>query len=241
MANDFFQFKKFVIRQDRCAMKVCTDSCLFGAVIGSQESEGKTIANSVLDIGGGTGLLSLMVAQKIGATIDAVDIDGDAIEQMRQNFLNSLWDKRLNAIHADARELRAKKKYDLIISNPPFYEKELKSDDDKITLARHDAGMVLSDLAEIIDGHLDENGRFHIMIPAYRSGYMTGQLTAKNLFVNKEITVSHSAHHSPFRIILSGNRKPKVEEPERVALYIWDGEDYSIQFKNLLQDYYLHL
>ncbi len=127
MANSYFQFKQFTVHQDRCAMKVTTDSCLFGSWIADKiEKEDSAISNC-LDIGTGTGLLSLMVAQKnAGIKIEAIEIDNDASSQAKENIASSPFSENINVIHADVKEYVLENKYDIIISNPPFYEKELK-------------------------------------------------------------------------------------------------------------------
>src|SRR5262245_3491214 len=130
MANNYFQFKQFTIHQDRCAMKVTTDSCLFGAWVASRESAARSSPGTrrrILDIGGGTGLLALMLAQRTNAFIDSIEIDKDAFQQAEENVKASPWSDRISLYHGDAREFSFQHKYQTIICNPPFYEKELKS------------------------------------------------------------------------------------------------------------------
>ena len=128
MSNSYFQFKQFIIHQDRCAMKVTTDACLFGAWVAEEDKSEKIITKNVLDIGTGTGLLSLMYAQKNSlANIDAIEIDEDAYIQAKENVAASPFAERINIIHDDIKRFTFSKKYDCIISNPPFYEKEIRS------------------------------------------------------------------------------------------------------------------
>ena len=124
MPNNYFRFKEFIIHQDKCSMKVCTDAGIFGAWVANCQLP---VANC-LDIGTGTGVLSLMFAQKnANAIIDAIEIEENAFDQAKENFLISKWSDRLNIFHTDAKDFVSEKKYDLIISNPPFYENELQS------------------------------------------------------------------------------------------------------------------
>lgn len=241
MANAFFQFKKFIVWQDLCAMKVCTDSCLFGAYVAAATQSETVPPATVLDIGGGTGLLTLMLAQRLNAKFDAVEIDERAADQMRENFQKSLWHDRLNVICADAREMADNKRYDLVISNPPFYENDLESDIKEVALARHGSGLLLSELAQILSDTLNENGRYYVITPAYRSAYMTEVLAAEGLSIDKKIMVGHSAQHPPFRIFFSGSKKKAVDKPFEESLSIYAGDSYSPSFRHLLHDYYLNL
>src|SRR5688572_30396977 len=127
MANNFFQFKQFIIYQDKCSMKVCTDACIFGAGIANIISNSESRISNCLDIGTGTGLLSLMIAQKTSALIDAIEIEEDAFNQAKENFSNSSWSQRLRAFHTDVKHFNSPLKYDFIISNPPFYQNDLIS------------------------------------------------------------------------------------------------------------------
>ena len=146
MANSYFQFKQFTIRQDRCAMKVTTDGCLFGAWAAEKINSvthpdyfGKELViNSCIDIGTGTGLLALMMAQQSKLFIDTIEIDKDAFEQASENIAASPWAGRIKIIHRDAKGFTSQNKYNVIISNPPFYEKELKGQDAKKNLAHQE-------------------------------------------------------------------------------------------------------
>ncbi|HLO81883.1 MAG TPA: methyltransferase, partial [Chitinophagaceae bacterium] len=133
MPNDYFEFKQFTIWQSKCSQKVSTDACLFGAWTAKHCRP----AVNILDIGAGTGLLMLMMAQQHEALIDGIEIEKDCAGQMRENLLSSPWKERLNGIEADVKIHPFEKKYDLIISNPPFYEKQLQAADTSKNLAWH--------------------------------------------------------------------------------------------------------
>ncbi|MEO6813719.1 MAG: methyltransferase [Ginsengibacter sp.] len=121
LSNTYFQFKHFKIDQNKSAMKVCTDSCLFGAWVADKIEKKRITPKTTLDIGSGTGLLSLMLAQKSKANIYAIEIDKNSFEQTKENFISSKWQQQLNVYHSDIKEWKHDLKYDLIISNPPFF------------------------------------------------------------------------------------------------------------------------
>jgi tRNA1Val (adenine37-N6)-methyltransferase len=186
MSNTYFQFKQFIIHQDRCAMKVCTDACLFGAWVADSAWSLKSGAGSVLDIGAGTGLLSLMLAQKTGALIDAVELDEDAAEQAAENFETTPWKDRLQVIRADARTVHLGRKYDLIISNPPFFENDLKSVDTRRNLALHSEALSLEELLGVIKKHLADDGQFAVLLPYHRKEIFTGLAIDAGYFLAEE-------------------------------------------------------
>jgi tRNA1Val (adenine37-N6)-methyltransferase len=158
-----FQFKQFTINQDRCAMKVGTDGVLLGAwcPIGNHPF-------SILDIGAGTGILSLMLAQRSNAgQIDAIEIDENAYEQCVENFESSPWGDRLFCYHAGLDEFmeEPEDEYDLIISNPPFYSENYKTESEQRDLARFQDALPFEDLIEAAHLLLSENGIFAVIIP----------------------------------------------------------------------------
>ena len=158
-----FQFKKFTINQDRCAMKVGTDGVLLGAWCPIDNNP-----FSILDIGAGTGILSLMIAQRSKAEqIDAIEIDEDAFEQCVDNFESSPWSDKLFCFHAGLDEFmeEPEDEYDLIISNPPFYTEDYKTENAQRDLARFSDALPFEDLVEAANFLLSENGIFAVIIP----------------------------------------------------------------------------
>jgi tRNA1Val (adenine37-N6)-methyltransferase len=158
-----FKFKQFSIQQDLCAMKIGTDGVLLGAWTPIENNP-----FSVLDIGTGTGIIALMLAQRSSAQqIDALEIDDDAYEQSVDNFENSPWSDRLFCFHAALDEFveEPEDEYDLIVSNPPFYTDDFKSATEQRNLARFADAMPFEDLIEAADLLLSENGIFTVIIP----------------------------------------------------------------------------
>jgi tRNA1Val (adenine37-N6)-methyltransferase len=124
MSNTYFQFKQFTIHQDQCAMKVCTDACILGAWFAAKIPEYCT----VLDIGSGTGLLMMMLAQRTRSEIYGIEIDLSSYKQLKENISQNKWKERLKVFPGDARTYSFASKYDFIIVNPPFFENDLESE-----------------------------------------------------------------------------------------------------------------
>ncbi|MEO7922222.1 MAG: methyltransferase [Chitinophagaceae bacterium] len=244
MANTHFQFKQFIVHQDKSAMKVTTDSCLFGAWAGERVRSQESRVGRVVDIGAGTGLLSLMFAQKHPEVIiDAIEIDNESFRQASENIAVSPWADRIKPVHADAREYHFLHKYDIIISNPPFYDRELKGDDTRKNIARHDEGLLLPELLKIIKSKLEPEGSFYLLLPYKRNEETKQLLTEHELDVQQITLVRQTTKHDYFRIMLSGTLKTKeLTETIIDEIAIKDQTDkYTAAFTHLLKDYYLHL
>jgi tRNA1Val (adenine37-N6)-methyltransferase len=244
MSNTYFQFKQFTIHQDNCAMKVTTDACLFGAWLAEQVKSQTLKPKTVLDIGTGTGLLSLVFTQNNPeSVIDAIEIDKGAYEQAKENIAASPFANCIKLIHGDARNFSFAQKYDIIISNPPFYEKELKSGKENKNVAHHGDELSLKELFSVIKNNLAEDGNFFLLLPYKRYKEIRDILPAHGLTVAQVIFVRQSVKHDYFRIILKGKSKEDGNgEMEMNEISIWnDEEKYTEEFSVLLKDYYLHL
>lgn len=195
MSSTPFQFKQFTIAQDHCAAKVGTDGVLLGAWSALQENP-----NSILDIGTGTGVIALMLAQRSTAhTIDALELDDSAYEQATENFEASPWGDRLFCYHAHVYEFATEieEQYDLIVSNPPFYEESslpkasLKEDENSMSNARKKArfedAMPFEILLGAVQNLLSEEGRFNIILPFKREKEFV-QLAARGGLLPTRIT-----------------------------------------------------
>ncbi|MGG9971796.1 tRNA1(Val) (adenine(37)-N6)-methyltransferase [Ferruginibacter sp. SUN002] len=235
--NSFFQFKQFTIHQDRCAMKVCTDSCLFGAYVASNFQQS---TSNILDIGTGTGLLTLMLAQKTDAAIDAVEIDTNAYQQAGENFATTPWKESLQIFNDDITMFVADKKYDLIISNPPFFEDDLRSANAEKNAAKHDTGLTLNKLIETIDRNLSPDGKSAVILPFSRSEDFNQLLQANNFFIEEKVLVRQTPKHDYFRTFFVFGRN-KISMIEKTIIIKDGNNNYTNEFKELLKDYYLYL
>jgi tRNA1Val (adenine37-N6)-methyltransferase len=244
MANSFFSFKQFTIHQDRCAMKVTTDACLFGAWIGEELKCSTENYTSCLDIGAGTGLLSLLLAQKLAEySFTAVEIDKEAAAQAADNCQNSPWKNRINIIQADVREISLSSKVDLIISNPPFYEDDLRSPHANKNRAHHDESLLLKEVIDLVQQHLQSNGKFFLLLPFKRKSEIERLLIDNELHIEKLMSVKPSTEKDYFRIMIKGSRK-SINQDNSISqtLEIRDKTgNYTSAFISLLKDYYLYL
>jgi tRNA1Val (adenine37-N6)-methyltransferase len=247
MANPYFKFKKFTIQQDRCAMKVTTDACLLGAWAADKIEKIASPISNVLDIGTGTGLLSLMLAQKkSGLAIDAIELDAAAAIQAQENITSSSWKENITVWQGDAREMAftLAKEFDIVISNPPFYENELTSADAKKNIAHHESGLLVDELLQIISGVLAPEGSFFLLLP-YKRMMEAGLLFQKNhLAIIDTTLVRQSTSHDFFRILVSGKRSSEdsIGSYSKNEISICDADrQYTNEFTALLKDYYLYL
>ena len=229
-------------------MKVTTDACLFGAWVtaGIQNSSrlGRDKIQNALDIGSGTGLLSMMYAQKDPlAVIDTIEIDKETFEQAKENAAASPFADRVNVIHGDVKIFPFTKKYDRIISNPPFYEKEITSDDRRRNIAHHHSGLLLEELLSIIKTNLSATGLFYLLLPFKRNEEIKKILLKENLFVSEIVFVRQSSKHDYFRIMIKGNLEKENQSETTIdeISILNEQQQYTNGFKELLKDYYLDL
>jgi len=221
-------------------MKVCTDACLFGAVAASVLAEAQNVKG--LDIGTGTGLLSLMIAQKNKtAVIDAVEVDEAAAQQAIDNFGASPWKENL-AVHSTAIQqfVSPAHSFDFIISNPPFFENDLKSNNSRRNLALHSVVLGLEELLTVIDALLKRDGVFGVLLPYHRSANFEMLAADKGFNLTKKIMVKQTPNHSYFRSILFFCKAMATCNEQKIIIKGADNE-YTAAFKELLRDYYLHL
>ena len=221
-------------------MKVTTDACLFGAWMSRELSHLNHEITNALDIGSGTGLLSLMLAQQHSCHIDAIEIDQSAYEQSVMNIKESLWAHRLNVRHISMHSFVPVKTYDFIFSNPPFYERDLRSPDGRKNHAMHDTGLSVSDIIEFMDIHLASDGVAALLMPARRKEDVLRILTEKSFKICKITSVCNSMNHPELRIMFFFSKNKTASVCHEKILIKSDNGEYSSEFKELLKTYYLY-
>ena len=221
-------------------MKVTTDACLFGAMIAANTATKES--PTVLDIGTGTGLLSLMFLQHHPkANVDAIEIDENACLDAEKNFNESPWSTNLQLTCGDVLQLKFEKQYDIIIANPPFYEQQLKGPKHNRNLAHHDDGLQLEDLFMIIGKQLKPGGSAWVLLPFYRKENCLHHASKHGLLL-KTLTIVKPRHDkAPTRIIvLFTNNQSDQHDDETITIYD-EHQQYTSQFVTYLKPYYLYL
>lgn len=243
MQNHFFEFKNFTVRQEHCAMKVCTDACLFGAwadVAG---------AKRILDIGTGTGLLSLMAAQRNSeALVEGVEIDEGAFIQAGQNFKAGPFGQRLSVHHAPVQAFFPEYRFDAIISNPPFFQNDLKSPDRKTNTAHHADTLDFSALSHAVERLLSPGGKFSLLLPVPESRLYEKQ-QGSGWQLTRDLLLTHRPGLRPFRRMMTFARAGEAEDAasgrragritEELYIYEENDKNYDSAFKEYLKAFYL--
>jgi len=231
----FFRFKQFQITDNRSAMKVGTDSVILGAWVGVEA------VKNVLDIGCGSGLLSLLVAQRIAsAKIMGVEIDEGACLDAEFNFSKSKWNERLSVIHADILSVSIKQKYDLIISNPPFFKSSLLPNEKNRAGARHDESLSLNNLLLFVKNHLADEGRFALVFPFDREEELLLLASNNGLFPQRILHTKNKPSAQTKRSFIEFSKFENMQ-PQMDELEIRNkNSEYSTDYKELTKDFYLN-
>ncbi len=250
-----FNFKKFAVVNERSAMKVNTDGVLLGAAMTIRVTD-----STMLDVGTGTGTIALMAAQRAfegrkGCTeasgltgsdaesvrVDAIDIDEASAAEAGMNFMNSPWAPNMKAHHASLEEFAAASsdmKYDLIFSNPPYFEDSLPAPEERRCNARHTAGLSYRELLGFASERLTADGRFSIVLPADQEASLTRCARMNGLHLFRIMRVRTVPRKAPGRIVAEFSRE-RCERPEDFVLTIQNEGKYTQEYLSLTHDFYL--
>jgi len=231
-----FKFKQFSVDDNNCAMKIGTDGCLLGAWADVCD------AQNILDIGTGSGVIALMLAQRSNAMIDAVEIDNDAYKQSCENFANSPWKARLQAIHAPLQEYvkTCLKKYDLIVSSPPYFINSLKTADHKRKLARHTDSLTFEELLSCSLRLLNKDGKFCVVIPSDIESLFRDIAIIEGFYITQTTQAEPKAGTKPVRTLLQMGHSKKSNFPDTIAILDKEGKDYTPGYIKLTKDFYIN-
>ena len=247
-----FRFKKFEVVNERSAMKVNTDGVLLGAAMTILPSD-----RTMLDVGTGTGTIALMAAQRLSSAIlnsssvilnevknpriDAIDIDEASASEASANFINSPWNSILKAHHLPLEEFVASAEtvYDLIFSNPPYFEDSLTAPDERKSTARHTSdGLSYRDIFEFAKDRLSANGRVSLVLPADQEAALTRYARMGGMYLIRILRVRTVPRKAPSRIIAEFSRTRCAELSEEL-LTIQDEGKYTQEYLSLTGDFYL--
>jgi len=233
-----FKFKEFTISQDQCAMKIGTDAVLLGAWSATEKT-----TDSILDIGAGTGILSLMLAQRSYAQlIDALEIDDDAYEQCVDNFEQSPWGDRLFCYHASLEQFveDIEDQYDLIICNPPFYSEDYKTDNTQRDLARFQDTMPFQFLLESVSKLLSGTGLFSVIIPFKEESSFIKTASKLKLYPNRILQIRGNPNSEIKRSLIEFSFR-ESETIIKSLIIETDRHKYTQDYINLTKDFYLKM
>ena len=231
-----FKFKQFSINQDKTAMKIGTDSILFGSWLKMSSSY-----KSILDIGAGTGLLSLMMAQKNSqVSITALEIDEDAFLQSKGNIANSKWGNRIDLNHTDANLWSCDKKYDLLISNPPYFSKALEAEDAKRNKARHQVDFKIEDLLSLWKKFGTENSELACVLPVDQAEVLIDLALKESFYLKKQTLVKSNIESKVIRHLLLFSKEKAPTVMSELCIYTLE-KKYTKTYIDLTIDFYLGL
>ena len=235
MANDYFQFKQFTIHQQRCAMKVGTDGTILGAW-----AQAPTASARILDIGTGTGLIALMMAQRFPqASVVGIDIDADAISQAQENVKASPFANRIEISKENILYFEDKRGFDAIVTNPPFFVKALTCPDHQRTLARHTVSLTYEGLMHAANRLLNPHGIFSLVIPSECQSTLEAEAILAGFFITRVCQIRTTPQKEPKRLLIEFSKIPVdkilieegvIEEAPNVRTH-W--------YQQLTQDFYI--
>jgi tRNA1Val (adenine37-N6)-methyltransferase len=234
MPNDWFQFKQFLIRQDQTAMKTGTDSVILGCWAEHSRPQ------RILDVGTGSGILALMMAQRFECEIDALEIDQAAFQQATRNIQDSPWSNRIYLYPTRFQDYKKDKnhRYDLIICNPPYFSDSLKSGEKSRDLARHNDSLRPVELLKGASTLLNECGSLAIILPAMDERFYLQTGLLSGLYANRILEV-HPKQGKPAKRVAIQFSGKKIQT-FRTHLVVEDVDGYSAEYKNLTSDFYLN-
>ena len=240
MSNTYFQFKQFRIEQEKNAMKITTDACVFGAICDFSNCK------NILDIGAGTGVLSLMLAQRYPkAKVSSVEINLEAFKELSNNIVTSQFSDRVTSIHSDIIELANnpsfKNSFDGIISNPPFFKSDLHSTLENLNHVRHEEySLSMFELLNSVVKLLSTQGIFYCLYPTKRLEEFKNELKTKGLVI-ETLTLLSNNKLTPPHLFIARIRKANsiIENYTESAIYIRDKNEYSEELNKLMKDFYL--
>ena len=233
MANDYFRFKQFTIHQDRCAFKVGTD----GVILGSYADVAGT--KSILDIGTGSGVIALMLAQRSTASITAIEPDGDSFEQAVENVKKSKWSKRIDVKNTGLQDFNPGMKFDMIVTNPPYFTDSLKNPDERKASARHNVNLTSAEILAGVSGLLADDGRFHLIMPYVEGNIFIAEAVEYGLYCESILKIRPLPSSGIRRLVLCFSRKRIAVTEKFLTIEKGKRHEFTEDYINLTKEFYL--
>jgi tRNA1Val (adenine37-N6)-methyltransferase len=233
MSNDYFQFKQFIIHQGRSAFKVGTD----GVILGAEASVSGV--RKILDVGAGTGLISIMLAQRSDAEIDSIEPDEESYNELVENVRQCKWSSGIRCLNTDLQNHSPGYRYDLIVSNPPYFRDSLINPDTRKSRSRHTYSLPPEVLLRGVGRLLEDDGRFEVIMPYAEGNEFIAEAVEFNLFCYKIMKIKPLPSSEIRRMVLGFSRKK--QKPVEKFLTIEHGKrhDFTEEYRNLTKDFYL--
>ena len=233
--NNYFQFKQFRIVQEKSAMKVGTDGVLVGAWA---DFDG---AKTVLDVGAGTGLISLIAAQRSSAIITGIEIEANAVKEANANVSNSPWNNRVTITNTSFQDFvnNCNTKFDCVISNPPFFSNGTQSKKPNQSIARHNDLLPIEDLIFGVKKIISENGIFSLILPSEIAQNLIKMCASQQLHLVRWTEVKPKSKKLANRYLMEFSAKESLMKKDELIIYNDLGTDYTSEYKNLTREFYL--
>lgn len=233
MPNDFFSFKQFMIRQERCAFKVGTDGVLLGAYADVTDAE------RILDIGSGTGLIAIMLAQRSEARIVAIEPDTESFGQLSENISKCRWKDKISMVNSLLQEYDPGFRFGLIVSNPPYFINSVRNPDERKSGARHNDNLPHTELLQGVSRLLEKNGRFQVIMPFAEGNVLIAEASAFGLHCNEILKIKPLPSAQVRRLVVTfSSQKTKTVE-KFLTIEHGPRHEFTEEYRALTKDFYL--
>jgi tRNA1Val (adenine37-N6)-methyltransferase len=233
MSNNYFEFKQFKIHQDRCAFKVGTDGVLLGAVA---DVSG---AKRILDIGSGTGLIAIMLAQRCHALITALEPDKESFQQLSENVNACKWKDRICAVNSWIQDFQVDHNFDLIVSNPPYFINSIKNPDSWKSGARHNDTLLHDDLLSGVSRLMGSDGKLQVIMPFAEGNVLVAEAAGYGLYLNKVLKIRPLPTSGIKRMILTFSRNRVNLSEKFLTIEHGKRHEFTDEYRALTKDFYL--
>lgn len=234
MSNNYFQFKQFIVYQEKSAFKVGTDGVLLGAYMHLLK------ARTILDVGTGTGLIALMAAQRSDAIVYAIEPDEESFEQAQENVSKSPWSQRIHLYNCTLQDFQPDLRFDLIVANPPFFSNSLKNPNVRLANARHNDCLPFDVLLQRSLSLLSESGELQVIIPWCDITSFTDKAGILSLFCDEVLSVRPRQGSKPVRAILHFTREKTTTVRSELSIETTERHHYTDEYMELTRDFYIN-